>query len=97
MAKTPTKAAAKPRAKPKLVAETLTRLANRIEELKGTRLTDLVHELETENGAKIADKGTRGTVVKLAGIETSSMAGVHMALTNWGNAARRAVRTGEAV
>lgn len=94
MTKTPKKAATKR----KLVAETLTRLATRIEEMKGTRLVDLIHELETEQGAKITYKGPAlGWQVRMAGISATGTGGQLIALSNWANAARRKVTSGEAV
>lgn len=92
MTATAKKPARQPKATRSLDADRLARLAGMIEALKATRLTDVVHRLETGEGATIAPVGDRGTVVKLAGIETSSTAGVSMALTNWANAPRRAVR-----
>lgn len=91
------KPAAKPRAKPGLDAARLRRLAALIEELKATRLADLVHRLETEEGAKIADKGpAAGWAVNLAGIRATGTSGQHGALSNWANAARRAANAAEA-
>jgi hypothetical protein len=98
MADINTKATPKPKAKAKLDAARLTRLADRIEVMKARRLTDLIHELETEEKAKIADKGPAlGWAVSIAGIRATGTAGILNALTNWANAARRAVRSGEAV
>lgn len=95
---TTAKTATAPKAKPKLDAARLTRLADRIEVMKGTRLIDLIHELETEEKAKIADKGPAiGWAVNLAGVKATGTAGAASALTNWANAARRKVRSGEAV
>lgn len=98
MADTKTKPAPKPKAKPKLDAARLTRLAERIEVMKARRLTDLIHELETEEKAKIADKGPAlGWRVSMAGVTATGTGGVLFALSNWANAARRKVRSGEAV
>lgn len=89
--------ALKPKPKPKHDPARLRRLAATIEELKGTRLTDLVHRLETEEGAKIAYKGpAAGWAVNLAGIRATGTSGQHGALSNWANAARRAANAAEA-
>lgn len=85
---TPKKRAAAPRRAPSLDTTRLRSLAQVIEDLRLTRQIDLVHRLETEEGAKIGEK--RGVhTVKLAGItETGDTLG--LALQNWGMAARRA-------
>lgn len=86
-AKKPKKA---PRAKPVLDHDRLTRLANAIEDLRHSRLTDLREHLEAQEGLRLNDKGN-ALHVDLAGLQASSTAGLHDALSNWANAARRAV------
>lgn len=82
--------AAKPRVpKPAADAARLKALAARIEEMKDTRLPELIAELIGE-GMTLTSPGD-ATKVKLAGITAESRAGRHMALTNWAMAARRQV------
>lgn len=86
--------AAKPKAPraPKAPADTarLQRLAARIEELKDHRFTDLLVELKDSDDMKLTEKGDV-THISMAGVKASATAGRHMALSNWANAARRAI------
>lgn len=97
MTKADTKPAAKKRAARKAKAPDLATLARLAAELAeytgGGDLTDLLRRLEIEEGAKI-DDAPGGKRVRMAGIEASSTAGLHGALMNWVQAARRAVLRG---
>lgn len=86
----PTAPAAKPKKarRAEVGPDDLRRLAARIEEMKDTRLPELLDELREAEGMALAQKGT-ATVVSMAGIAATSEAGRHMALSNWANAARR--------
>lgn len=89
----------KPRAprKAKLDPDRLERLAGEIEEYRhGGGMTNLLTELLADEGAVFNDAPGGGTRVALAGITASSTAGVHGAVMNWANAARRAVLKGGA-
>lgn len=83
------------KAKPKLDAARLTRLADRIEVMKATRLIDLIHELMTEEKAGFGQRDG-AYFVRMAGLTATGTAGEFGALTNWANAARRKVLSGEA-
>jgi len=89
----PKTAAKAPRAPKQIDTDRLGRLAAEITEMLPTRRSDLVHRLETEEGMKMAAKAG-ATEIALAGVRASSTAGEHDALTNWANAARRAVAGG---
>lgn len=86
----PTAPATKPKKarRAEVSPDDLRRLAARIEEMKDTRLPELLDELRENEGMVLAQKGT-ATVVSMAGIAATSEAGRHMALSNWANAARR--------
>lgn len=88
--------AQRPKPKPKHDPARLRRLADRIEVMKGTRLTDLIHELMAEENAGFGTRNDGAAFVRMAGITASSTAGDRDALTNWANAARRAVLKGGA-
>jgi hypothetical protein len=92
---TAAKPAAKPRAKKPLDLERLERLAQLIEDEATKPLVPLLHRLETEEGLKLVES-TGTYVATLAGVKASGTAGPRMALANWANAARRAVRAGRA-
>ena len=63
-------------------------LAADIEGLHRTHFSELVDRLTSEAGLIQSDIG--GAVqVKMAGIRAQSTAGLHGAVTNWANAARR--------
>ncbi|MCB2117923.1 MAG: hypothetical protein KDD95_16980 [Rhodobacteraceae bacterium] len=86
----------KPKA-PKPDAAKLRALAAEIDAKLNQHQNDLVHRLEAEEGAKIADDGPAlGWSVTLAGIRATGTAGVRGALSNWANAARRAALKAEA-
>lgn len=68
--------------------DTLGKLVAYIEEMKDTRLDELVGELMRGDGLVLTQKGD-ATHVSLAGIKSSATAGRHQALTNWANAVRR--------
>lgn len=74
------------------------RLAARIEELHRSHFTDLVHQLETEERMVLTKvrNGAGGSTCRMAGITVTSTSGDHGAVTNWANAARRALLKGGA-
>lgn len=77
--------------KPATDTETLRRLAARIEEMRATRMDELIEELAAEGG-RLTDKGpARGYELKLAGITATGTGGQAWALANWAMAARREV------
>lgn len=73
---------------PKTDTDRLARLVADIEAMKDTRLTELLHRLETEEGMKMRFSAGAHEV-RLAGIRSSGTAGEREALTNWAMAARR--------
>ncbi|GGH36240.1 hypothetical protein SAMN05444007_108240 [Cribrihabitans marinus] len=94
-----TKKAAKPAAKKaprkrKLDLARLRRLADELAEYGRGDLSNLVHRWEAEEGAKFDEAGTAGSRIRLAGITATSTAGQRGAVTNWGQAARRALLKG---
>ena len=76
--------------RPAADAETLRRLAARIEEMKDTRLNDLIEELFAAEKMRMKTVGG-AMIIALAGVQAESTAGSHMALTNWAMAARRKI------
>lgn len=78
--------------KPAADAETLRRLAARIEEMKTDRFGELVEELEASEGAKTADKGPAlGWQITMAGIRATGTGGLRWAVDSWAMAARRKI------
>ncbi len=87
--------AAKPkrsRKAPELNLEVLSNLSRTIEMLNttGHRL-GLVDELRQVHGAQITENEHEGVTVEIAGIKTVPADTMETALTNWANAARRAM------
>lgn len=76
-------------------AARLRRLAARIDEMRDTRLPELLDELAADEGLVVAQKGT-AHVIRMVAVAASSEAGLHMALVNWANAARRMATLAEA-
>ena len=79
-----------PKPKPVVDADTLRRLAARIEEMKTDRFAELVNELFEDEGLRMKTVG-EVMVVTMAGIRAESTAGQHIAITNWAMAARRKI------
>lgn len=74
----------------------LRRLADEIEQLHRTHFTDLVARLKAEEGMKFTKRQLGVTACIMAGITATNTAGERGALTNWANAARRALKGGAA-
>ena len=87
---TPEKPKRAARPKPEADADTLRRLAARIEELKDIRIDQLIEELFEAEKLRMKTVGEVMTVT-LAGISAESTAGRHAAIANWAMAARRKI------
>jgi len=74
----------------------LRRLAADIEALHRTHYTDLVARFAAEEQLKFTKRQLGVTACKMAGITATATAGEQAALTNWANAARRALKDGAA-
>ncbi|AQS46538.1 hypothetical protein BMG03_01025 [Thioclava nitratireducens] len=86
--------ATKKKTAPALDLDRLRRLADDIEALHRTHFLDLVARLEAEEGMKFSNRAQGNTGCRMAGLSAVSTAGKHGALTNWANAARRALKGG---
>lgn len=79
--------------KPATDPDRLRRIISAIETLHRTHFTDLVHLLETEEAMKL-NSARDPASCKMHGITATSTAGVRGAVTNWAQAARRALLRG---
>lgn len=92
MATKPKNTARKPRrAKPVENPAKLRALINLIEEYGASPLTGLLHRLETKEGLKSDLLKTGETQVAMAGLSAKARGDMRLALTNWCQAARRAL------